>query len=134
MKQSKDKKYKFESPVGWYIAGVMLRFESEGENIENPNRRSTGWENQHLIKAENPNIAYKKAIKIGKESESEYINTDGYKVRWIFEGLTTLIAIYEGLEDGAEIIWTEYENKAVKSILNRVKKREDLEVFQTNQY
>lgn len=130
MKQAENKKYKFESPVDWYIAGIMLRFEFEGENKENPNRRSTGWENQHLIKAENPDAAYKKAIKIGKESESEYINTSGYKVRMIFEGLTTLIAVYENLEDGAEIIWIEHENKAVKSIIKRVKGKEDLEVFQ----
>ena len=119
-----------KSPVEWYIAGIMLRFEVAGENKDNSNRRTTAWENQHLVKAENPDEAYQKALKIGKDSESEYINTDGTAVRWIFEGLTTLISVYEELEDGAEIMWIKRENKAVKTIKNRIKSKDNLEVFQ----
>ncbi len=129
-KSSKEKSYAFVSPINWYIAGIMLRFEVAGENKENSNRRTTAWENQHLVKAENPDEAYKKALKVGKESESEYVNTDGENVRWIFEGLTKLIPVYEELEDGAEIIWIEHENKAVKTIRRKVKSKENLEVFQ----
>lgn len=126
----KEKSYAFTSPVNWYIAGIMLRFEVNGENNGNLNRRCVAWENQHLVKAKNPDEAYKKALKIGKESESEYINTDGESVKWIFEGLTTLIALFEELEDGAEIIWIEHENKAFRTIRSRVKSKENLEVFQ----
>lgn len=118
------------SPVNWYIAGIMIRFEGNDENQNNVNRRCLVWENQHLIKAKNPDEAYKKALKIGKDSESEYVNTDGESVRWIFEGLTTLIPVYEELEDGAEIMWIKHENKAVKTIRSRVKSKENLEVFQ----
>ena len=50
-------------------------------------------------------------------------------VEFVFEGLTSLIAIYEELEDGAEIIWQEHENKTLKTIQGWVKKKEELEVF-----
>ncbi len=126
----KEKPYAFVSPINWYIAGIMIRFEGNGENQSNSNRRCLAWENQHLIKAKNPDEAYKKALKIGKESEDEYVNTDGENVKWVFEGLTTLIALYEDLEDGAEIIWIEHENKAVKTIKGWIKSKENLEVFQ----
>ncbi len=129
-KSKKQKPYAFVSPINWYIAGIMIRFGGNGENQSNSNRRCLAWENQHLIKAKNPDEAYKKALKIGKESEDEYVNTDGENVKWVFEGLTTLIALYEDLADGAEIIWIEHENKAVKTIKSRVKSKENLEVFQ----
>lgn len=117
------------SPVNWYIAGILLRFEVVGEKELKPDSRYLSWENQHLIKAENPDEAYEKALKLGKESESEYVNPDGRNVKWIFEGLTTLIAVYEELEDGAEIIWIECENKSLKKIKSLVKNKENLEVF-----
>jgi hypothetical protein len=118
------------SPVDWYVACVLMRAEIFGEDTKNLNRRCLAWENYHLIKAENPEEAYKKAIKLGKLQEDKYTNTDGEKVKWIFEGLTLLMPIYEELEDGAEIGWTEHENKAVKTIKSRVKSKEKLQVFQ----
>jgi hypothetical protein len=130
MDDSPGKSDVFKSPVDWYIAGIMLRFELVGEQKPNLESRCLAWENQHLVKAKNPEQAYEKALKIGRDSESQYINTDGENVQWIFEGLTTLIAVYEELEDGAEIIWIEHENKAIKSIKNRVKSKENLEAFQ----
>lgn len=51
-------------------------------------------------------------------------------MRWIFEGLTTLVAVFEELEDGAEIAWIEHENKAIKTVKKWVKSKENLEVFQ----
>ncbi len=118
------------SPVGWYAASILLRSEIEGENEDNLNRRCIAWENYHIIKADNPNEAYKKAVKLGKFQENKYTNTEGKNVLWIFEGLTMLVPIYEELKDGAEIGWTEHENKAVKTIKNLVKPKDELEVFQ----
>jgi hypothetical protein len=118
------------SPVNWYVASVLIRFETEEENLENLNRRCLAWENYHIIKANSPDEAYKKAIKLGKSQVQKYKNSDGANVQWIFEGLTMLVPIYEELNDGAEIGWTEHENKAVKTIKNLVKPKEKLEVFQ----
>ena len=132
-KKSKAKQEKgsnvFKSPVNWYIAGILLRIEVGKTDLKNEIRRCDAWENQILIKAENPEQAYKKAVEFGKLEASEYLNTDGDNVRFTFEGLTTLIAVYEELEDGAEIIWTEFENKTVRKVKSWVKKKKELEVF-----
>lgn len=129
-KPEKEISRAFASPINWYIAGIMIRFEGDGENQINSNRRCLAWENQHLIKAENPDEAYVKALKIGKKSASKYVNTEGENVKRIFEGLTMLIPVYEELEDGAEIMWTKRENKAVKKIKKQIRSKENLEVFQ----
>jgi hypothetical protein len=121
------------SPVGWYSTAILLRFETEVEDEKNLNRRCLAWENYHIIKAENPEEAYEKAVKLGKSYENKYKNTEGENVRWIFEGLTMLVPIYEELHDGAEIGWTEHENKAVKTIKGFVKPKEKLEVFERNE-
>ena len=118
------------SPVGWYSAAILLRFEGEGENQENLNRRCLAWENFHIIKAENPEEAFEKALKLGQSYENQYNNREGENVKWIFEGLTMLVPIYEELHDGAEIGWTEHDNKAVKTIKSFVKSKEELEVFE----
>lgn len=119
-----------ESPVNWYIAGIILRLEVIGGKELQPNNRFLSRENKHLIKVENPNRAYEKALKLGKESEGIYVNSDGENVRWVFEGLTSFLPIYEELEDGAEIIWIERENKTLRTMRKLIKKKEDLEAFQ----
>jgi hypothetical protein len=121
------------SPVGWYSAAILLRFETEEEDEANLNRRCLAWENYHIIKAETPDEAYEKALKLGKSYENKYKNTEGERVKWIFEGLTMLVPIYEELHDGAEIGWTEHENKAVKTIKAFVKSKDELEVFERNE-
>jgi len=124
------------SPVGWYVAWVLLRFEWYDEKKDDLNRRCLAWENQILIKAENPEEAYAKAMKHG-ELEQECgegweVDNEGRKGRWMFEGLTGLVAIYEELEDGSEIVWEQHENKSVKTIKGRVKPKHDLEAFKTD--
>lgn len=128
------KKYdKNVSPVGWYIASILMRCEWYDEDKSNLNRRCTAWENQILIKAKTPTEAYSKAIKHGKfdEKHSEMWDRDNEdrKGKWHFEGLTSLLPIYHELEDGAEIIWTSYENRSVKKVKSWVSPKEKLEVF-----
>ena len=118
------------SPVDWYIASYLLRFEVIGEKKEKPNSRYSAWENTIIIKAVNPEEAYKKAVKKGKSEAQPYKNTDGVMVQFIFEGLTSLNPIYEELEDGAEISWTEHEGKALKTIRGWTKKKKELEAFE----
>ena len=56
------------------------------------------------MKANDRNEDYKKAIEKGKLSEGSESEINGRKGTWIFEGLTSLIPIYEELDDGAEIL------------------------------
>jgi len=53
----------------------------------------------------------------------------GRKGAWRFEGLTSLLPIYEELGDGAEVMWRKYANRTVKTIQALAKSRKDLETF-----
>jgi hypothetical protein len=117
------------SPSDWYIASYIQRFKVFNIDDSNQNKRCLAWENTILIKATNPDEAYEKAVQEAKLGCEPYKNTDGEEVQFIFEGLTSLIPVYEELEDGAEIMWTEHENKAIKTIKSMVKKKSELEVF-----
>lgn len=123
--------YRNKSPFGWWIAAYIERFEYDDENQENPNRRCLAWENTIIIKARNREAAYKKAEKVGRlgDGNEGYSTEDGRRGRWRYDGLTSLLPIYEELEDGAEILWKEYENRSVKKIRSLVKAKEELECF-----
>lgn len=136
MKKNRAEKWnKNESPVGWYVASVLIRLEwyDEKDNDNNLDLQWLAWENQILIKANDPEEAYVKALKRGKldEVNGEVWETDNEerKGRWKFEGLTSLLLIYDDLEDGAEIAWTEYKDESIKKIKSWVKAKEELEVF-----
>jgi hypothetical protein len=125
-----DKDYMNTSPVNWYVAHLLVRFEFYDEDKSNQNRRCLTWKNEYLIRANSPNEAYNKAIKLGKLEQNEGWILDGKrKGKWHFEGLTSLLPIYEELEDGAEISWTKYENKAVRTIKGWVKQKKIWKFF-----
>lgn len=117
------------SPVNWYLAEILLRAEWCDEDKRNPNRRCKVWENTVLIKASSPKEAYTKAMKLGKEHAKGDFWEEGNKDRkgqWHFEGLTSLLAIYDELEDGSEISWYQGENQSVKKIKSWVKTEQEL--------
>jgi hypothetical protein len=120
-----------KSPFGWWVASYLERFEYEDENKDKLNRRCVAWENTIIIKARNREEAYRKAEKIGKlnNSNEAYRTMSGRMGIWKYEGLTSLLPIYEELEDGAEIIWKAHENITVKKVKSWVKEKNGLEAF-----
>jgi hypothetical protein len=46
----------------------------------------------------------------------------GAEVKWIFEGVTELLPVYEEREDGAEIMWSENKQK-LKKLRKRVRSK-----------
>lgn len=92
----------------WYIAEIIEKCEPVDRNEKQDLRRVTTWGNHHLIKADSPEKAYDKAVKIGKEAEYIFTNTDKIEMEWIFVGIGELLPIYENIEDGAELMWTDY--------------------------
>jgi len=122
-----------KSPTGWWVASILTRYEEEGENTENPNRRCLAWEDTIILKARDRNQAYRKAIAEGKAREcvgDDWIDTKTRrKGKWIFEGLTSLNPVYDELDDGAEIIWQEHHRSA-KKLKAWVKEKHELECFQ----
>src|SRR6185295_8924771 len=102
-KSIKQIPWRNKSPVGWWIASYLERFEYEDETQADQNRRCLAWENTILIKAKNRETAFLKAERVGQQGEGNegYRITDGRKGKWRYEGLTSLLPIYEELGDGA---------------------------------
>ncbi|MDU0355284.1 DUF4288 domain-containing protein [Paraglaciecola aquimarina] len=104
------------SPIGWYIASYVIRFiEIEDGASNNPDKKFLVWENSILVKASNKSEAYDKTVNFACENCEPY---EGGKlatpVKWRFEGVTSLLAIYEEFEDGSEIMYREYNQKLKK--------------------
>lgn len=107
------------SPIGWYVGSYVLRFiELREPGNNNPHRRFLTWENTILVKARNLDHAYDKVVAIAKEHTKPYKGgpAPGVDVQWVFEGVTELLPIYEELEDGAEIMWSEHPSHTLKTI------------------
>ena len=92
----------------WYIVEIIEKCEPVKRNEKQELRRVITWGNHHLIKADSPEMAFDKAVKLGKESEYKFINTDKIEMEWIFVGIGDLLPIYEDIEDGAELMWRDY--------------------------
>jgi hypothetical protein len=48
---------------------------------------------------------------------------------WRFVGLSMLLPVYEDIEDGAEVLWTDRGPLSVKRIKKLVKSKRQLDVF-----
>ena len=92
----------------WYIVEIIEKCEPVMRNENQDLRRVRTWGNFHIVKAETPKAAYKKAVKIGKVGEYKFINSEKLEMEWIFVGIGNLIPIYEDIEDGSEIMWEDY--------------------------
>lgn len=92
----------------WYIAEIIEKCEPVDRKEDQELRRVLTWGNHHLIKANSPEKAYEKAVQIGKEGEYKFTNTNKIEMEWIFVGIADLIPIYNDIEDGTEIMWTDY--------------------------
>ncbi|MCC2639449.1 MAG: uncharacterized protein K0Q68_3168 [Moraxellaceae bacterium] len=120
--------YRNRSPHGWWIASYIERTAWNDEPNPSPNSRCTAWENTIILKADTREQAYEKAILLA-ENSSEFESPEGRKGHWVFEGLTSLLPIYSELEDGAEILWAEHENRTLAKVRSWVKSKAELEVF-----
>lgn len=109
----------------WYISHEILSFESSKQNEAVD--CLTIWENLILIKANDPEEAYQKAVEHGRlqEESVEIDGTDGY---CRFLGLKNLFLIYDQLQDGTELEWYQRE-VSVSQIGNLIKSKERLHAF-----
>lgn len=87
------------------------------------------WVNTVLIRANSLEEAYEKALTTGSKYNDKYKNTDGDLVTVRFRGLRDLLLIYEPLEDGAEIAYTEYDEITEEEIAAMVTPKEELGAF-----
>ena len=123
--------YRNKSPYGWWIAAYIQRFEYYDEDRKNSDRRCLAWENTIILQAKDRNEAYRKGGRFGSQANGQEMwqSDSGRKGAWRFEGLTSLLPIYDELEDGAEVLWRQYTNRTVKTIQALAKSKKELEVF-----
>ena len=116
------------SPVGWYVGSYPMRFvELEDVRNDDPDQEYLTWENTVIVRADNLEQAYDKIAAIAEGGTEPYQGgAEGVPVRWMFEGVTELLPIYEKLEDGAEIMWAEHAPARLESLRQRVRDRSEL--------
>jgi hypothetical protein len=128
----KDIPYRNKTPYGWWVASYIERQEWLDSSPTSDRSRCIAWENTIILQAPDREAAYQKAIDIGSLSNgTTFQNEDGTRNgRWVFEGLTSLLPIYDKLEDGAEILWQEHDGKTMGKIKSYIKQKHELEVFE----
>ena len=101
---------KNKSPHGWWVATLIERFEYDHEDKNNPRRRCQAWVNTVIFKAIDREQAFDKANKygeLGKSNKSDWSDEKGRKGKWIFEGISSLLPIYEEIDpDGTCLLYT----------------------------
>jgi|TARA_B110000211_G_C13870969_1_gene460789 hypothetical protein len=78
----------------WFIVEIIEKYEPVERNEKQDLRRVTTWGNHHLIKAESPEKAFDKAVKLGKEKNYKFVNSDKMEMESIFVGIGELLPIY----------------------------------------
>lgn len=121
------------SPHGWWLATYLARFELRGAPPPSSRSRCLVWENTILVRANTRETAYRRALGIAQANTPRhwrrYGPPPGRLGRWVLEGLSDLVPIYEPLRHGAELLWAEHRNTTIGRTRRRVKGKRDLEVF-----
>tara|TARA_B100000745_G_scaffold278058_1_gene208867 strand:+ start:1461 stop:1871 length:411 start_codon:yes stop_codon:yes gene_type:complete len=122
-----------KSSYGWWVATLIERFQFDHEDLSNPRRRCRAFTNVVILKADNREQAYKKAFEYGNlaiEDKSTWEDDKGRKGRWIFEGLSSLLPIYDEMDpDGTEIFFEDDKNVTVGRVQSWVRQKSELEAF-----
>ncbi len=105
----------------WYIATLVMASKVE-DNSEDP----TCEEQIRVIRAPNAEMAYEKALKIGKAEEHSYKNMYEQTVTWEFIGLDDLDELDNTMHDGVEIRSRLFGHRNPSSL---VRSKADLSVF-----
>jgi hypothetical protein len=107
------------------VATYLLRF-AELTQEESERSRYLARENTILVAAPNIDVAYDKAVDFAvAETEPYKGGKDGVDVRWFFEGIVSLVPVYEKLGDGAEIFGTE-STRSLSTIRRRAMSKDDV--------
>lgn len=118
---------KIKNNGDWFLADIVERADMVGSDKSNDNRRCLTWTNTILVNAASIEEAYDKAIKIGKKNyTTRYKAASGKICSWKVLGISSLVPIYEDIEDGAEIGFTDEGMLAVKTSNQLVKTKKEL--------
>jgi catechol 2,3-dioxygenase-like lactoylglutathione lyase family enzyme len=112
--------------MNWYLAELVMRFDVQDDP------RGVVHVNTCLVEAADADEAYDKALALGRDSEQDYENSAGRRVRARFIGLRELTEVHEPLEDGSEISFQERIGVSDLEARRLVARREELGVFRTD--
>ena len=87
------------SPTGWWLA-ALLEKKPQGDRI-------AYWNNYRLIRAHDWREAFRRAQQMGEDDART--GNEAFGSGHQFIGVTNLVPIYDAFEDGAEILFEEYE-------------------------
>jgi hypothetical protein len=107
----------------WFLAELVEEIRVTGS------KRNIVHINYVIIQARSPRAAFARAMLLGKQAESSYLNELGKKVIKRFRGLRNLDVIHDPLEDGCEIMFEEKLGVSEKGIKKLLRARKQLEVF-----
>ena len=77
------------------------------ERHSHPNR-TVYWNNYRLIRASHWREAFRRAIEMGTSSTETGRRAFGHPQSFL--GITDLVPIYDEFEDGAEVLWQEFDS------------------------
>lgn len=107
----------------WYLADIVLEHKIEDDE------RNVIHINTTLIRANSPERAYVRAMKLGKEAEHEYLNMNDKMVQTVFRGLRDLNVIHDGLRSGSELIYEERIGLTEARVGKLISPKKELGVF-----
>jgi hypothetical protein len=106
----------------WFLADLIQQFTfADGSH--------SIYVNTLLVKATSIEQAYEKALGFGDAYNYSFTNTNQEEVKVSFRGLRDLYFIYDKLEDGAELIYEEYEEITEEEIAAMVTPMDKLMAF-----
>jgi hypothetical protein len=108
----------------WFRADLIQQFDFA--NGDNP----LVWVNEILIQADSLDKAYEKALSYGARYNETYTNADGGLVTVRFRGLKHLYLIYDKLEDGAQLLYSEYDDLTEADIAAMITPKEQSAAFE----
>lgn len=107
----------------WFLAELVEETRVEGS------KRNVVHINYILIEAGTPEIAYQKALALGKAAGSRYKNVHGKEVTTRFLGLRNLDVIHDELKHGCEIMFVEKLGVTPEGLSKLVRRKAELEAF-----
>jgi len=117
-----------ENNDDWFLVSLVEYCSPDGATQDDDNARSEVWENLYLINAVSIQDAYDKAVELGTSecqgmnSRRENAASDG---EWRLVGVSELIPVYEDIEDGSELLWTNHESIPLSKAREMVKPKEE---------
>ena len=110
----------------WYLATIITVITIDGE------AKNVVHKNLHLIQAESDEDAYDKALNLGTDSETSYLNSKDQLVDISFYGLAELEETIElDIYDGVELTFKELEDVSTSELKKLLPLKKDLGIFFT---